>query len=96
LLNKTEATATTAPMFTASSNITGIYDSLHRRDTEIERLKMRIILLEQQNENSAKNLTSNNSELRMTNLEYNHALNREINMGLSKDEFINKLEATLK
>lgn len=77
-----------------------VHDSLLRRDTEIERLRMRIVLLEQQLDTpscSAAKSAQNSNEMKLNNLEFEAAVIRmEMNSNVSKDEHIHKLEQMLK
>lgn len=91
----------------ATSGISSQFDSaetvnqsLLRRDNEIERLKMRILLLEQQQlpSNDAVPINLNhNGELKLREIELNTAMLRmEMKTNASKDAHIAKLESLLK
>lgn len=82
------------------SNETLAQEELYRRDHEIDRLKMKIALLEQQMNTSASAKTiqqASTTDMKLSNLEYETAMLRmEINNEVSKDEQIEKLENLLK
>lgn len=72
---------------------------LFRRDTEIERLKMRILMLEQRETTSqiAHNSNNNSNDIKLSNLEYEAALIRmEMNNNLESVEQLKKLDSLVK
>jgi hypothetical protein len=94
--NGSLATSSISSQFESSETVN---QSLLRRDNEIERLKMRILLLQQQSPTSdavPSNL-GHNGEMKLREIELNTAMLRmEMKTNASKDAHIAKLENLLK
>ena len=94
--NGSLATSSISSQFESSETVN---QSLLRRDNEIERLKMRILLLQQQSpaSDAVPSNLGHNGEMKLREIELNTAMLRmEMKTNASKDAHIAKLENLLK
>lgn len=90
------STAHTSHLHHSGTSSADVSESLMRRDNVIDRLKMRIVMLEQQSDNH-NSVSSNTSDIQKLNqLEYEaNALKTEIGSNMNREEHMNRLEQQL-